>query len=497
MQDVYQAYYTKSRPIVEYMTKMLSVQAGMRIMEPSAGDGVFIDSIIGSIADVQLDAYDLNPAAIDTLYKKFSCKENIYIKHSDTIIDEELTFFTQMGGIYDRIIGNPPYGAWQDYDKRKYLKKLYPEIYVKETYASFLFRCVNLLVEDGRLVFIIPDTFLNLHMHTGLRRFLLTNTKIREIALFPSSFFPNVNFGYSNLSIITLEKSSSKDDCLNNTCMILSGFENAEELKEPEKCGRKIVFSQKEIYAHPDHAFFSSTGAVISLINSCELKIGDIANCVTGIYSGNDTKYIRPVSPEIKNSKKYLLLDKELIATDFIYESSLLHGINDIKCFIPIVKGGAVKYLKPDNWYIDWSLGAVQDYKMNKKARFQNSSYYFKRGIGVPMVSSTQVTASLMEGKVFDQSIVGVFPHDPSLIHYLLAFFNSPTCTKLLRAINPSANNSANYIKKIPFISPTREIKDIITFKTNELIEGLKGNDTYNYEYETKINQMIETLYGL
>ena len=88
------------------------------------------------------------------------------------------------------------------------------------------------------------------------------------------------------------------------------------------------------------------------------------------------------------------------------------------------------------------------------KARFQNSRFYFKRGIAVPMVSSTRVSASVMEDAVFDQSIVGVFPHESSLFHYLLGFFNSPTCTTLLRTLNPSANNSANYLKKLPILLP-------------------------------------------
>jgi len=98
------------------------------------------------------------------------------------------------------------------------------------------------------------------------------------------------------------------------------------------------------------------------------------------------------------------------------------------------------------------------------------------------MVSSSQVTASLMEKKLFDQSIVGVFPTDEKWIYYLLAFFNSPTCTKLLRTINPSANNSANYVKKIPFLAPSDEILSVIDRKVKEIISDLKKNGEYNKE---------------
>lgn len=494
--EVYQAYYTNSRPIVTYMTSMLAARAGMRIMEPAAGNGVFVEAIIDTTHDVQIDAYDLNPVAIGVLKENFSTSKNVFIKHADTIVDDELTFFAQMGGIYDRIIGNPPYGAWQDYERRKDLKKIYPEIYVKETYALFLFRCVNLLVDGGKLVFIVPDTFLSLHMHTGLRKYLLTNTKIKEIALFPSSFFPHVNFGYSNLAIITLERCFNKEECLSNVFRIVSGFQRVEELATPELAGHTAMFAQKGVYAHPDNAFFSSSSEVSQFIHTSQLRTGDIADCVTGIYSGNDTKYLRPLSSEVRNSKKYVLLDKKRVFPGEIYEANILDGINAPECFIPIVKGGAVKYLKPDNWYIDWSKEAVRDYKTNKKARFQNSSFYFKTGIAVPMVSSSQVTASLIENRIFDQSIVGIFPRDPELLYYLLAFFNSPTCNKLLRTINPSANNSANYIKKIPFILPPDEIVSAITLEVREIIRELREYKMYDVRHEVRANKVVEDVYG-
>ncbi len=177
-------------------------------------------------------------------------------------------------------------------------------------------------------------------------------------------------------------------------------------------------------------------------------------------------------------------------------KANLLDGIDAPECFIPIVKGGAIKYLKPDNWYIDWSEDAVKTYKRDKKARFQNSKYYFKRGIGIPMVSSSQVTASLMEEKLFDQSIVGVFPIDEKWLYYLLAFFNSPTCTKLLRIINLTANNSANYIKKIPFIVPDDNVLAIINQHTREFICDLKQNVKYKQENEQIINGLIFDIYG-
>lgn len=501
MEEVYKSYYTKSDPIVHYMVQKLSLESGMRVFEPCAGDGVFIDALNSRILQLSIDIYELNPKAVQLLRGKYKSNSNIRITQGDTLTSQELILFSNAGGIYDRIIANPPYGGWLDYKKRKYLKKLYPLLYVKETYTLFLYRCAQLLREKGILVFIIPDTFLNLHMHTKLRRCLLTNTKVREICLFPSSFFPGVNFGYSNLCIITLQKCINEDDCLGNEIRVITGLKSVAELGDLGK-GRKkhhkvFIFKQSDIYENIDHALLISKDAKITyFINHSTTRIGDIADCVTGFYSGNDKKYLRPISEEIKNARKYKVLDRSLIYNHYTSKEDILEGIKGSKHFIPIVKGGGIKYFKPDTWYMDWSVEAVKDYKTNKKARFQNAQYYFKYGIGVPMVSSSQITAALIENKLFDQSIVGIFPKDPKWVYYLLAFFNSPTCNKLIRTINPSANNPANYVKKIPFITPPEKNRKEINEMIQQIIQTLRDGKEYPKSCDSVLNDQIEKIYG-
>ncbi|HPW65929.1 MAG TPA: Eco57I restriction-modification methylase domain-containing protein [Salinivirgaceae bacterium] len=496
----YQAFYTKSTPIVDYMVQQLSLKPDDKILEPCGGDGVFVESIVEENEYAHIDIYELNEKSIKTLNEKFLYLPNVKIKHSDTLLDEELIFSSSFGGIYDKIIANPPYGAWQEYEKRDLLKKLFPNIYAKETYGLFLYRCVELLKDKGLLTFIIPDTYLNLHMHKALRKHILQKTKIKELALFPSSFFQGVNFGYANLSIITLEKCLRQKECLNNNFRIINGFRNVEQLSNinSETDLNTKTYLQKDIYANPDHAFLISDNfEIINAINNSKLKVGDIASCVTGFYSGNDKTFLQVSSHDLKNGKNYCLVNQNSINRDYQNIPNILEGIEGEKHFLPIVKGGNVKYLKSDGWFMNWSKEAVKHYKTNKKSRFQNPQFYFKFGIGVPMVSSSSITASLIENKLFDQSIVGVFPKDESLTYYLLAFFNSPTCNKFIRTINPSANNPANYIKKIPFIIPEKSILDLITKKTIKIIDSIRQSRSYNESYETEIWRLIENIYKI
>ncbi|MCL2598245.1 MAG: Eco57I restriction-modification methylase domain-containing protein [Paludibacter sp.] len=494
----YQAFYTKSIPIVDYMIEKLSLKQKDRIFEPCGGDGVFVEAILDRNRNANIDVCELNDRAFNILQNKFSHYSSTHIRQSDTLLDSDLIFHSHYGGIYDKIIANPPYGAWQDYEKRNKIKKLFPDIYAKETYTLFLYRCIEILKDGGILSFIIPDTFLNLHTHKIIRKHILTKTKIIELALFPSSFFPGVNFGYANLSIITLQKCNNKKECLDNAFKVVSGFSNVEQLSNVKFEKLKILsFLQNEIYKNPDHAFFiANNSKIIETINNTKLKIGDIANCVTGFYSGDDKKFLQVISLDLKNGKNYELVDVNRINRDYKNNPDILDGINGDKHFIPVVKGGNTKYLKPESWFMNWSKEAVKRYKTDKKARFQNPQFYFKFGIGIPMISSSSITASLIENKLFDQSIVGVFPKDEKLTYYLLAFFNSPTCNQLIRTINPSANNPANYIKKIPFIMPDITALEIINNKIIEIITSMKKTGNFDEKSEIQIKEFFVSLYG-
>jgi tRNA1(Val) A37 N6-methylase TrmN6 len=494
----YQAFYTKSTLIVDYMVDKLLLKPADKIFEPCGGDGVFVEAILEENEFANIDICELNPDAVKILQGKFSTFQNVTIRECDTLLDNNLSFNSNFGGVYDKIIANPPYGAWQDVKKRAILKKMYSELYAKESYALFLFRCIELLKDGGILSFIIPDTFLNLHMHKAIRKHILTKTKIVELALFPSSFFPGVNFGYANLSIITLQKTSNPRECLSNSFNVLTSFTEVDQLASISKEELKVyLFSQKEIFSNPDHAFLISDNlSVADAINNAPLKIGDNANCVTGFYSGDDKTFLQVNSPDLKNGKNYNLVNTNKINRDYKKLSTILDGIEGDKHFLPIVKGGNTKYLKPEGWFMNWSKEAVSHYKKDKKARFQNPHYYFKFGVGVPMISSSSITASLIENKLFDQSIVGIFPKDENLTYYLLAFFNSPTCNKLIRTINPSANNPANYIKKIPFIAPTDEQKNLINSTVQNILESISTQGHYDEGIETILNKIIEQIYG-
>lgn len=490
----YQAYYTKSNPILNYMTGMLHFKPHDLILEPCGGDGVFIDKILENTQNVQISVFELNSSTVAGLKSKYSMKSCVSIKETDTLLDKAILECSQR---YDKIIGNPPYGARSDEHKKVLLNKLYPDLYTKESYTLFLYACTRCLKENGELCFIVPNTFLSLHRHLSIRKFLLTNTKIKELALFPSSFFPGVNFGYANLCIITLEKSSDVSQNLNNEIVVRTNFKTVEELEQRD-CGVMKIVSQKSVLESVGSAFMlNSTKQIAELVNDRDIKrIGDIASCVTGFYSGYDKKYLHPINKEVKNAKKYGCADKERIRMTSLSQKEKENGISEPCCLVPIVKGGNVEYVKPNHWFMDWSTLAITEYIQSKKCRFQNSDFYFKNGIGIPMIRSSRLTAALIDGRLFDQSIVGVFPKDETWVYYLLGFFNSSVCTELINAINPSTNNSANYIKKIPFVTPVEDVKIKVDALVKKIVTVLKSGESDISAYSIELDKIFANLYS-
>ena len=492
----YQAYYTKSDSIVNYMIGLLGLRGGEYILEPCAGDGVFLDGLIGCHSDVFIDALELNLESVENLTFKYGVNNNIKIRYADFLKDTIIDNYRITGGFYDAIIANPPYGAWRNIEERKHLKEKFNGLYTKESYTLFLLQSINVLKDNGRLSFIIPDTWLSVHMHKQIRKYILTQTKIKEISLFPSSFFPGVNFGYANLMIISLEKSSNPQECLDNAFNIYSGFSKVNELGNIDLPNiNKTVLCQKLVFDTIDYSFLVHRDESISnCIENNTCTIGDICNCVTGFYSGNDKVFLKVLNKSVRNSKKYEIVDTNLV--EYECSQKCIEGLSNGKCYVPIVKGGNTKYLKKDIWFMSWTQANVVHYIADKKARYQNSNYYFQRGIGIPMISSSSITASLIDNRLFDQSIVGVFPKDNGYLYYLLALFNSPTCNTLIRAINSSTNNSSNYIKKIPFIKPSQKELFEITNNIKIILNNLLIGEFDFTALENANNSIIRDIYG-
>jgi len=182
--------------ISDLMVDLISNPNPLSILEPSAGEGIFLNSLVKKgYSESKITAYEID----DTLENK----SNVKISYQNFLS-------TSNKDKYDLIIGNPPYVRWKN------ILKDNKEIFEKDSYwnnkingqsdllYAFIFKCVEKLNPNGELIFITPSFWIQTKHSKDLRQYLLDNGTINLIINFNEmKLFNNVS---SNIIIFKFTK---------------------------------------------------------------------------------------------------------------------------------------------------------------------------------------------------------------------------------------------------------------------------------------------------
>lgn len=179
--------------LAERLVDELVLEPGMRVLEPSFGEGSFLLPLIERLVALQrgakrarfervmteylfgfeLDAgfYESAVAAIEArwgpLPKGHNLRQGDYFR---SFPDESFPG-------YDLVIGNPPFGGTFDAEIEDSLDRRYGNYrdhkLKKETYSFFVAKGIEELAAGGRLRLICSDTFLTIKTMRGLRELLI------------------------------------------------------------------------------------------------------------------------------------------------------------------------------------------------------------------------------------------------------------------------------------------------------------------------------------
>lgn len=483
-------YFTEAQSINALMCQLLGSVDGLSVLEPSVGHGALLKGLHG--VPLSIDAIDVDESALDVVRRE-SMNNEISLHHCDFIDIVANSIFSDkhiaIQKLYDAVISNPPYGLSFSIEYRKLLKQVYPNLYVKESYGLFFIFSISQLKEGGRYVFLIPDTFLTSKNHTPLREFICSQAAPTHIIRFPSKKFETINFGYGNLCIIAGTKSKVT---ANNNLLWLDATDPKVDIFDLARENINDI-TGKFLLSNINNGW-SSTRMTNELNSKNKWPtLGDIAECRTGIYTGDNVKYIGFDPHRVKRRLNgHPIAWKDSVNFKTLNEDEKINGINGNSCYVPLIRGGHRDCFDQTSSAIKWSTDAISFYKTDKKARFQNSKYYFSKGLSVPMVSSGRISAALMESSVFDQGVVGVFPRDEKYIAPLLIYLNSTFASKLMKGmVNGSANNSANYLKKLPI----PEFNESQIEKASEILKFAKNSNLLQQEICNKfIDEVTEEI---
>ena len=126
-----------------------------------------------------------------------------------------------LDGGFDVVIGNPPYISFGlgrtgklSINEERYYREVYSNSaeYKISTYALFMERGIDLLSNNSRFGFIIPDSFLTGSYFSKIRRKILDTCKIKVITLFTKDFWKAGDVGFPVILILEKEKDSDLRD---------------------------------------------------------------------------------------------------------------------------------------------------------------------------------------------------------------------------------------------------------------------------------------------
>lgn len=184
-------YYTP-KPIADFIVQWAIRRADDTILEPSCGDGSFIQSVVANggnpknITGVELDPVESGKAK----------------RHGATIINEDFfTFYLkeiQDKCHYDVVLGNPPFIRSQNFDEQ-YRQKAFSLMEVEGLHPNrltniwipFLVLSTCALQPRGRLGMVIPAEVMQVDYAAEVRQYLSEQYDSLTIVTFKKLLFPN------------------------------------------------------------------------------------------------------------------------------------------------------------------------------------------------------------------------------------------------------------------------------------------------------------------
>jgi adenine-specific DNA methylase len=286
-------YYTPASIALFLLKWGLNGKTDCDILEPSCGDGIFLEQIhkqkmsYQSITAVEIDPEEAKKATAISL-------QNIDVK----IMDFH-QFCNTISTKYDLVIGNPPYIRYQYFDKRQQenAKKIYERAKLTYTklsnaWVSFVVGASLLLKEKSKIAFVLPAELLQVSYAQELRKYLSVSFNKINIISFKKLVFPEIQ---QEVVLLLCEKNNDVSHTIEH--LEIDNLDGLSKLatNRLKAEGKKIDFiNNKWTYYFLEQNEIDFLKEVYS--NKYFSVIGDYANVEVGITTGANAYFTVPYS---------------------------------------------------------------------------------------------------------------------------------------------------------------------------------------------------------
>ena len=376
-------------------------------------------------------------------------------------------------GVYDLVVGNPPYQALSKTDAFGYVAKTYPRGKA-DLYAAFLDRSIQLARPGGASALVTMRGWMFLSQFCELREHLLRTCSLRGLVDLDSGAFDEVSAAQVVLSVacsIFLRAApGTSATALRPTAThdrASAGMTNRKRASLLAQVGR-FEFDPRgfEVVEGGPIVYWWSASELDQYSKST--KFGDVSPARQGMPTSNNARYLRQPH-EVR---------KEDIFLAYAWGGPL-HGTPS-KPWVPYIKGAAGgAWIEPLADLVQWrqngleiKLAAEVAYGSVSK-RVQSQDKYFVPGVAFSMIGSRFRARVHRYLSIFGHMGSSVFPSHPAAA---LACMNRARSEAILASLNPGIHFEVGDVNRLPFVAVegAAEVLERLKSSFDEHVAGLE-----------------------
>lgn len=286
-------FYTPE-PIASFILKWgLNGSNDFKILEPSCGDGVFLEQIRNNNHLFQ----DL--IAIELDEKEAEKADNIELNDKTVINTDFHLYCNETEERFDLVVGNPPYIRFQYFDKeqQKEAEKIFNRAGMKysrltNAWVSFVVGSTLLLKDKGKIGFVLPAELLQVSYAQPLREYLAKTYNKINIISFEKLVFPDIQ---QEVVLLLCEKTGETTHLIEHL-----ELEDASDLKKLDVSRLKSPKKKIDFKSNKWTFYFLSQEEIDFLENVAQeknlLEINQYADVEVGITTGSNKYFTVPQS---------------------------------------------------------------------------------------------------------------------------------------------------------------------------------------------------------